>query len=79
MALRGRRSPTSAEARARLDEHLDSVERVLAETGVPRSDRRGIRDEVEAQACEIHLWTTCHSPPRVDVAAVTIYDHLHVD
>lgn len=52
----------SAEARARLDEHLGSVDRVLAEAGVPASDRRSICDEVEAQACEM-AWARAEGEP----------------
>ncbi|MBT4818304.1 MAG: hypothetical protein HON70_21530, partial [Lentisphaerae bacterium] len=41
------------DARSLLDEHLDAVERVLQETGVSRSERQSICEEVEGQAWEI--------------------------
>ena len=59
-----------AEARARLDEHLDSVDRVLAESGVSRSDRRSICDEVEAQACEMAWARAEGEPTEQDMRAV---------
>lgn len=42
-----------AGARDRLDEYLDAIEQALADAGVPRSERRTVCDEVEAQACEM--------------------------
>jgi len=60
----------SAEARARLDEHLDSVQRVLSEAGVPRPDRRGICDEVETQACEMAWQRTDGEPTEEHMKAV---------
>jgi len=52
----------NADARARLDEHLDSVERVLSDIGVSRSERRSICDEVESQACEM-VWQRAEGEP----------------
>ena len=52
----------SANVRERLDKHLDAIERVLAEAGVPRSERRSICDEVEAQACEM-VWERAAGEP----------------
>lgn len=51
-----------AEVRRLLDEHLDSVERALADSGVSFSDRRSICDEVETQACEM-LWPRADGKP----------------
>jgi hypothetical protein len=51
-----------ADVRERLDEHLDSVERVLAEAGVSRAERRSICDEVETQACEM-VWQRSEGEP----------------
>ncbi len=51
-----------AEVQARLDEHLDSVERALTDAGVSRSERHTICDEVEAQACEM-VWQRAEGEP----------------
>ena len=42
-----------AESRRLLDQHLDAIERVLAQSGLARSERRAICDEVETQAIEM--------------------------
>lgn len=54
-----------ADARKLLDDHLDAVERVLAESGMSRLERRVVCDEVETQAGEMAIARangeiTCH-------------------
>lgn len=44
-----------ADARKLLDSHLDAVERVLADSGMSRLERRVVCDEVETQACEMAI------------------------
>ena len=41
------------ELRARIDEHLDAVERQLVSAGVPREKRRGITDDLETQIMDM--------------------------
>ena len=60
----------STDAQDRLDEYLDAVDRVLADTGVSRSERRSICDEVEAQACEMAWQRATGEPSAVDMDAV---------
>lgn len=56
----------SSVAQRLLEEHLDAVERVLAESGVSRSERRSICDEVEAQAVEM-VWDRSEGAPTEQV------------
>jgi len=51
-----------AEVRAPLNAHLNSVEQVLVDAGVPRSERRSICDQLEAQACEM-VWQRAEGEP----------------
>lgn len=58
------------EARQLLDGHLDAVERVLAESGVARAERRAVCDEIDTQAQEM-LWQRTEDEPSVrDVHAI---------
>lgn len=60
----------STDVQDRLDEYLDAVDRVLADGGVPRSERRSVCDELEAQACEM-AWQRAEDDPSVlDMDAV---------
>jgi hypothetical protein len=57
------------EARARLDAHLDAVEKVLIGAGHAREQRRGVLDDLEAQILE--MVARCAGSPGVgDVEAV---------
>ena len=42
-----------ADARARLDQHLDEVEKALVEAGRSREQRRGVVDDLEAQILDM--------------------------
>jgi len=56
--------------RRRVDEHLDSIEEVLRGTGMARSERQNILDDVETQIVEM-LAARAHGSPTVqDVKAV---------
>ena len=39
----------SREARDRVDAYLDAIERVLVAADMPRTERKGVTDDVEAQ------------------------------
>jgi len=43
----------SPEARERMDAYLDAIERVLVAADMPRAERKGIADDVEAQILEM--------------------------
>jgi len=45
--------PLPDDARRRIDDHLDAIERVLLAGGVSRCERRGVVDEVENQIYEM--------------------------
>ena len=59
----------AAEARARLDSHLDAVERVLVTAGHAREQRRAVMDDLEAQILEM-LAARSATPALADVEAV---------
>ena len=59
----------SAEARGRLDTHLDAVERVLVSAGHAREQRRAVMDDLEAQILEM-LAARSATPTLADVEAV---------
>jgi len=52
----------NADVRARLDEHLASVDRALSDAGVSSSDRRDVCDEVETHAREM-VWQRAEGEP----------------
>ena len=58
-----------ADARRRLDAHLDAVERVLVDAGQSREHRRGVVDDLEAQIVEI-LSRRTSEPTAADVSDV---------
>ncbi|MFI4852841.1 MAG: hypothetical protein ACIAZJ_27325 [Gimesia chilikensis] len=58
------------EVRSPLDEYLDAIEQVLAETGISRSERHNICDEVEAQVLEMAWERTGTQPERQDISAI---------
>src|SRR3990170_3428982 len=58
------------EARTLLNQHLDAVDRALADSGVPRSERRTICEEVESQACEMLRQRAPGEPTEQDVQAI---------
>ena len=57
-------------ARERVDAYLDSLERVLIAADVPRAERRGIADDVEAQILEMLAACAADEPTVADVEAV---------
>jgi hypothetical protein len=59
----------SAEARKRLDDHLDAVEKVLTDAGRTREQRRAVLDDLESQILDM-LATRTAKPVLADVEAV---------
>ncbi len=59
----------NAEVRARLDAHLDAVERALAAGGSSREQRRGVVDDLEAQILDM-LAGRSEMPSNTDLEAV---------
>lgn len=55
---------------AMVDDRLDAIDRVLLESGMSRSERRGIAEEVEAQIYELLGRRAAGEPTRADVLAV---------
>ena len=53
-----------------VDEHLDSIEEVLRDAGMPRSERQNILDDVETQIVEMLSARTQGNPTVEDVKAV---------
>ena len=51
-----------AEVRELMDEYLDSIEAALRQTGMQRSERRAVCDEVESQILE-QLNARCADSP----------------
>jgi len=60
----------SPEARERMDAYLDAIERVLVAADMPRAERKGIADDVEAQILEMLTARGCATPSVEDVGAV---------
>jgi len=58
------------EARQRVEAYLDAIERVLVAAGMPRDERRGITDEIEAQILEMLADRAGFQPTVSDVEAV---------
>ena len=63
-------SKLTDEVRSPLDEYLDAIEQVLVETGISRSERRSICDEVEAQVLEMAWDRTGDQPDKQDISAI---------
>lgn len=61
-----------ASLRSMLDQHLDAIESVLAESGLSRAERRNICDEVEAQATEMVWQRGEGNPPSPQLMAAVI-------
>jgi len=59
----------SADARQRLDQHLDAVEQALIAAGRPRDQRRAVVDDLETQILDM-LAKKSEAPTLADVAAV---------
>jgi hypothetical protein len=63
-----------ADARRRIDDHLDAIERVLVAGGLSRGERRGVVDEVESQIYDMLAVRTQEDPsglsPAEAVAAI---------
>ena len=57
------------DARARVDAHLDAVEKVLIAAGKTREQRRGVVDDLEAQILEM-LAAKSQTPGLADIEAV---------
>jgi hypothetical protein len=60
----------SPEARGRMDAYLDAIERVLVAADMPRAERKGITDDVEAQVLEMLSARGGDEPTVADVEAV---------
>ena len=60
----------SPDARVRVDAYLDAIERVLVAADMPRAERKGIADDVEAQILEMLTARGCAKPSVEDVEAV---------
>ncbi len=60
----------SPEARERMDAYLDAIERVLVAADMPRAERKGIADDVEAQVLEMLSARGGDEPTVADVEAV---------
>jgi len=60
----------SPDARERMDAYLDAIERVLVAADMPRAERKGIADDVEAQILEMLTARGCAKPSVEDVEAV---------
>jgi hypothetical protein len=58
------------DARRQIDEHLDSIEEVLRSTGMTRSERQNILDDVETQIVEMLTARTQETPTVEDAKAV---------
>jgi len=62
-------NPLPDDARRRIDDHLDAIERVLLAGGVSRGERRDVVDEVETQIYEM-LAARAEQQPTEAVAAI---------
>ena len=60
----------SPEARERMDAYLDAIERVLVAADMPRAERKGIADDVEAQILEMLAARAGAEATAADVEAV---------
>lgn len=65
--------PLCADVQARLDAHLDAIDRILDQQGEDRSARRAITDEIESQIREqLAQRTSRHTPNLTDLETLLV-------
>lgn len=58
------------QVRKRIDEHLDAIDRILTDSGMTRSERRNITDDVESQILDMLGARSGDDPTLPDVEAI---------